>query len=142
MTNVNVENVRKWVDALRSGNYEQTDGQLRKEDDEGVVGFCCLGVACDISELGTWDENDGFRIDGVEYYDDEDGREPDSGYLPIEVADWLGVFGNNPVLKATVPLADSDLTEAVASNLNDLYHLSFEQIADAIERTYLSDAEA
>lgn len=33
----------KWVNALRSGEYQQTKGCL--QDSEG---FCCLGVACDI----------------------------------------------------------------------------------------------
>ena len=32
-----------WVKALRSGEYKQTTGQLRKDD-----GHCCLGVACDL----------------------------------------------------------------------------------------------
>lgn len=32
-----------WVEALRSGEYEQTNGALRYEDK-----FCCLGVACDL----------------------------------------------------------------------------------------------
>lgn len=32
----------KWVKALRSGDYKQTDGVLYCED----FGYCCLGVAC------------------------------------------------------------------------------------------------
>lgn len=40
----------KWVYALRSGDYEQGLGKLRKDDK-----FCCLGVLCDIhsKETGT-----------------------------------------------------------------------------------------
>ncbi len=38
------ENIRKrWVAALRSGNYKQGKRRLRVEDR-----FCCLGVLCDI----------------------------------------------------------------------------------------------
>lgn len=33
----------KWVAALRSGTYQQTQHQLKDD-----VGFCCLGVLCDI----------------------------------------------------------------------------------------------
>ena len=39
----------KWLEALRSGRYRQTSLMLRDK-----VGFCCLGVACDISGKGTW----------------------------------------------------------------------------------------
>src|SRR6185369_13753140 len=39
---------REWVEALRSGNYEQGTGRLRNEgrDSTGrwITAFCCLGV--------------------------------------------------------------------------------------------------
>lgn len=35
--------IQKWVDALRSGEYQQTRGVL-----ESATGFCCLGVACKV----------------------------------------------------------------------------------------------
>ena len=34
---------QKWVEALRSGKYKQTKGELKNGQ-----GFCCLGVACEI----------------------------------------------------------------------------------------------
>lgn len=34
---------QKWVEALRSGEYEQTQKTLKYRD-----GFCCLGVLCDL----------------------------------------------------------------------------------------------
>jgi hypothetical protein len=34
---------QRWVKALRSGKYPQTDGALRRENS-----FCCLGVLCDV----------------------------------------------------------------------------------------------
>lgn len=37
----------KWVAALRSGEYKQGRGALRKKDSGGDR-FCCLGVLCDI----------------------------------------------------------------------------------------------
>lgn len=39
---MNIENAKKWVQALRSGRYKQLVGSLR--DDIGEH-FCCLGVA-------------------------------------------------------------------------------------------------
>ena len=41
--------------ALRSGTYKQTKGVLRNNKQE----YCCLGVACEISKLGEWTENNG-----------------------------------------------------------------------------------
>jgi hypothetical protein len=48
-----LEEHRLWVKALRSGEYEQTTGELAEieYDDEqekvtAVRGFCCLGVYC------------------------------------------------------------------------------------------------
>ena len=42
----------QWIEALRSGKYEQAKGILRDVDDNNK--FCCLGVACEISGLGEW----------------------------------------------------------------------------------------
>ena len=41
-------NAQKWVDALRSGEYKQTRGALRGDDEGNEPKFCCLGVACDL----------------------------------------------------------------------------------------------
>lgn len=37
------ENKRIWVDALRSGKYQQTQDVLKNKN-----GFCCLGVLCEV----------------------------------------------------------------------------------------------
>lgn len=42
----------KWLKALRSGEYAQGVGRLRTNKDE----FCCLGVLCDISGKGVWED--------------------------------------------------------------------------------------
>lgn len=36
--------IRKWVEALRSGEYTQTKSHLQDEH-----GHCCLGVGCEVS---------------------------------------------------------------------------------------------
>lgn len=38
-----------WLEALRSGRYQQGQGQLRWENS-----FCCLGVLCDIVDPDLW----------------------------------------------------------------------------------------
>lgn len=45
---------KKWVDKLRSGEYNQGNHQLRSKDDC----FCCLGVLCDIIDPESWQESD------------------------------------------------------------------------------------
>ena len=42
----------RWLTALESGEYKQTRDLLRDDN-----GFCCLGVACDLSGLGEWTLN-------------------------------------------------------------------------------------
>jgi hypothetical protein len=44
----------KWLAALRSGEYSQTQQVLHRKDPNG---YCCLGVLCEISESGTWDSD-------------------------------------------------------------------------------------
>lgn len=42
----------KWVKALRSGKYLQTKGNLFDADaNDGQGGYCCLGVACEITKV-------------------------------------------------------------------------------------------
>lgn len=61
---MNKEIARKWVDALRSGEYKQTRGRLRSGDR-----FCCLGVLCEIN--GTrWNAAKGWlALDADDIYD-------------------------------------------------------------------------
>jgi hypothetical protein len=45
----------RWVEALRSGNYEQTKRTLR----DGR-GFCCLGVLCDLIDSTKWEKDEAY----------------------------------------------------------------------------------
>ena len=47
-----------WIEELESGEYEQCRATLRNS-----LGFCCLGVLCDISGLGTW-EDSVYKVSG------------------------------------------------------------------------------
>lgn len=38
----------RWIKALRSGKYAQTDGQLCNTRQDGSQSFCCLGVLREI----------------------------------------------------------------------------------------------
>lgn len=43
--------MRRWITALRSGEYQQAIGVLREIDEDGVTRHCCLGVACDLARI-------------------------------------------------------------------------------------------
>lgn len=45
---MNKKDKKKWVKALRSGEYRQGQGQLINITSAGNVNYCCLGVACSI----------------------------------------------------------------------------------------------
>lgn len=73
------------VDALESGEYEQTTGQLRQQYD-GWTGFCCLGVVCNLHaiehpEIAARETRLGHYIGEL-------------GYLPEEVMEWTGIRTN------------------------------------------------
>jgi hypothetical protein len=39
---------KQWLEALRSGQYKQAKGFLRRLDRNGNLGHCCLGVLCEL----------------------------------------------------------------------------------------------
>lgn len=115
----NVFNIRKWVDALRSGKYTQTTNHLHDK-----VGFCCLGVACDLYAKDTetgWDPiyNGRYSFEGEE------------AILPPSVRKWLGL-SPNPMVQYV------DGENHTLASLNDNLKANFHTIADAIEKEYLS----
>jgi len=107
----------KWVEALRSGDYEQGDYALRS-----ASGFCCLGVACDMV--------------GVEWKADRDGcytTEAGNDFFPT--ADELGDQAISVLLQNTS--LRNYLEEPVTvmreiANHNDI-GVPFSEIADWIE---------
>lgn len=120
LTDEQKSNVRRWVVALRSGEYEQATRCLR--DNGGRM--CCLGVACDLYRKetgdGAWDPTDdpGWVF--------ATRHERVGSILPDVVKNWLGVLERNPLLDA----------QTSAAGMNDAGR-PFEEIADAIEEAYL-----
>lgn len=89
------ENAKLWVEALRSGDYEQGVHHLRGED-----GYCCLGVACDLYRQrggGEW-----VQLEGRNWSRWAFGNKRHD--LPSNVQAWLGLaspsgdFGDNDAL--------------------------------------------
>lgn len=94
---------QKWVQALRSGDYEQGMGTLCKDGK-----YCCLGVLGEVLDLPK-EKNEYGRT----YYNGN------STYLYLTDG---GEFLNLPLVKQ-VPLAD----------MNDSGRYTFNDIADYIE---------
>lgn len=113
-----------WIAALRSGEYQQGIGALRKVDSNGTIHHCCLGVLCDLHRIETGGHWDRYTYLGSE------------GFLPDEVADWADLPDSPEIL-------DKDLNDFITlTALNDgdtavcadIRQHSFGQIADLIEQ--------
>jgi hypothetical protein len=106
---------KRWLKALRSGDYKQARNSLHNE-----VGFCCLGVATDICDPGCWSKR------------------------PVQSASSVGpkefLYREHRVMLIPTLLREQglNLTEAkYLAKMNDgtagLKAHSFEEIADYIE---------
>lgn len=77
---------REWIDALLSDEYPQATGALRSN-----VGFCCLGVLCDIAikhgVVNPWKPTGNhlyaIEVDGVDVLE--------IGLPPAAVMEWAGL---------------------------------------------------
>lgn len=118
----------KWLEALRSGEYEQTTGALRSTN-----GYCCLGVLCevavknDVIPEGVAADED---VEVTTYYYAEAGS-----WLPDVVAQWAGLDEGDPGVDLDNAADDHYEGEKhyTLSSLNDLYGYDFEMIAGVIE---------
>jgi hypothetical protein len=106
------ENAKKWVAALRSGEYRQGKNYLNNAGK-----FCCLGIACELAS------QEGVTTKKVAFRDNHEVLPYDGNVLslPTSVKKWLGLrlelgqYGNGSLAH----LNDTDKT--------------FAEIADVIE---------
>ena len=125
------DNAKKWVAALRSGDYYQTDNTLTKlPKGDDPIRHCCLGVACDLykqehPDFPTVDEGSyrSYSVSPEDY--DPIHNHGDDAVLPLVVQQWLGL---NTDLGS---FRDEDENNSLTS-LNDA-GVTFEGIADVIE---------
>ena len=109
--------MKKWVKALRSGEYEQGKGVLCRIGDKHDY-FCCLGVLTDIYMQEIGDLNISTLGKDIRY-------DFSIGDLPPKVRKWSGVksgFGS--------------FNQTSLSYLNDSWNKDFKEIADIIERNW------
>lgn len=116
---------RRWIAALRSGEYQQGKGRLVAPRLDGSLEYCCLGVACEVYAEETGKLVRTFA-GGSGFYNWDDGTFADSAFLPNEVANWFGVKTQTGEFRT--PLGLMSLTE-----LNDLTGKTFKEIAQVIE---------
>ena len=108
------KSVQLWLEALRSGLYKQTRGQLRNEK-----GFCCLGVACEVYNIQQR-KNHKKQLQYENFHYDEEYNT-----LPNKVKNWLGLTSEDGGY-----YRGSKLKSLVVKNDNGT---SFNKIADIIE---------
>lgn len=119
---VNKERVQLLVNALRSGEFRQGAGALRRGNF-----YCCLGVATEVA-----------LRNGLQLTETEKNRNYpwDQSYQVMcePVYQWFGFTTGNPTL-AGVRLRDFD----AASHWNDDLQVEFPEIADMFENTYIRE---
>lgn len=84
---MNAEVKKLWIEALRSGEYEQGRGRLKTANN----GYCCLGVLCELHREaveGSWEESDNDNIGS--FYEGQRYS------LPKLVMKWAGLNECNP----------------------------------------------
>lgn len=99
----------RWIEALRSGKYEQGSGQLK--DHSG--NYCCLGVLCAIQDIDLE-----FPPRGCNSGRYGDYSFPENGHAPGLYDEVTG---------------DDASYRSVLARMNDDGHTSFSNIADWIE---------
>ncbi len=123
MTQKQINFIERWIEALRSGTYQQGRNMLRTE----FGTYCCLGVACSLLDNTLW-SRETVRI----------GSESRSGYNYGNEEDCSPTELPNFVLKA---IGITDKTQADLIELNDDERFTFDQIADWLEDNVLNSCK-
>lgn len=122
---ISLRDAETWVEALRSGKYKQTKGEMHN-----VKGFCPLGVALiQFTPVLDLKLRRGNYIDGVVPSDQE------------KAPAWIKVVDSRFYRKTGLSL--SELNDGTAKDLETLEPLgimSFEEIADCVEAAFVLKA--
>lgn len=123
---MNKEIKKRWLKALRSGEYKQGKKALKTKK-----GFCCLGVLCDI-----YSKTKEGRKNKAAWKDEGEGEfvftatETEDMYtLPLIVQRWAGLDEYNPAITIREDEHGKEL-----SVWNDDHRIGFKGIANKIEK--------
>ena len=113
------EKAMELIQALRSGNYKQGKGCLRREDK-----YCLMGVACDLYDPNLWSSIGSFY-----HYNGE------RSLLPKQVIEYYGFHSSTGDLRTEDLIAISDKELFCLTHANDM-GITFDQLADYIEQNW------
>ena len=103
----------KWVTALRSGKYEQTDETL-----QSGTGYCCLGVLCVLAE------KEGVSVSRSKSNEIEGGDLSDQAH----VKGWSRIVEWSELVEMNDDMAEDEYETSHVNNFND--------IADYIDKNW------
>ena len=112
---MNKEVKRLWLEALRSGEYDQGTCVLRRREGKEVK-HCCLGVLCELAKEHSQDS--------VVVKEAQEALYTELSLPPSAVVEWSGLQFHDP-------LVNSDKDTLVGMNDGGS---TFAEIADVIER--------
>lgn len=134
-----------WVEALRSGQYEQKRGNLMTQQlYSGATEYCCLGVLCDaVLEIGHYTDNDNNEeemFDTLDWFQSQDEnylQNPEEAYessssLPVMLRQHLGL--SQEEVSALIHLNDGVQCD---DNPTGRQH-TFSEIANILSDGYLT----
>lgn len=144
MHGVDESRVKLWIEALRSGEFEQANGYLETvlnpddPEDQQVKGNCCLGVAQHVALRNGW-------VPAVGVAELDWG----AAAMDLSAGKWFGFADHGPFNSGADPYlgefsnpADECGGTAVTSvycvEANDDLNWTFSQIAYALEARYIT----
>ena len=115
----------RWVQALRSGQYQQGQHELHPDENS----YCCLGVLCDLYRVeqgkGEWTTTPNGRLHGMFRAPNEDITEIETAVIPEVVQKWAGMGS----------VEGNYCGELSLAGLND-EGATFPELADLIEKKW------
>lgn len=131
MNKQQVKNIKNWIAALRSGDYEQGQGQLciLPDSEDDTPQYCCLGVACHLTKKGK----------------KRPTRWAERSFLPPSIVNFHERFGLDKEFlprDADMGSSEADAIQCYLADLNDGDELSFAQIARKIEQLAIRQLKA
>lgn len=134
----------KWIKALRSGEYKQTDGTLVNYDFDEITneitevhGYCCLGVACRVANVEVVKMAGYDLINDIQLSSDSPVpnilQETNFAHNLVDILTQLNdglTYNNYKIMKSEVNVE----LDIIPTEDNQRVNYNFNQIADFIEK--------
>lgn len=136
---MNREIADKWTAALRSGQYSQTDGCLKRQWQDGSCSYCALGVLVDLFQKENPDVLlESEWADGTVCFLADEDASSDSLLWPVQK--WAEMFDNVGRFNRTAHPVDWKSKHrsvygqvTTVGDAND-FGLDFHEVADLIDQ--------